>query len=184
MPAKRFKYEIFSYSCIKNISIQVCRQNVRFSLKTDICLFFRPLYVNFDSISIDTEQTAERLCDGFAEYFSYQGALITHVLSFLSHRYGVDRFMIDGQKVDATYLQGATVLLNVTGIALSIGKSHKGQRFNIQIGGNWHNERTILHIAFLLEAISPVKGAIPRSEYLAPLSMRGDGHNLRYTDRL
>jgi len=104
------------------------------------------------------------LRDGFAEYFSYQGALIAHVLSFSSHKHGIDRFVIDGQKVYAAYLQGATVPLNVTGlpgIAPSIGKSHKGQPINIQIGGNWHNERTILHIASLLDVMSSVKGDHP-----------------------
>lgn len=32
---------------------------------------------------------------------------------------------------------------------------------NVQIVGKWHAERTILHIASLLEVFSPVKGSHP-----------------------
>ncbi|MDD7995398.1 amidase [Kosakonia radicincitans] len=113
---------------------------------------------------IDAEQAAERLRDGFAEYFSQYDALITHVLPIPAHKHGVEKFIIDGQKVDATYLQGATVPLNVTGlpgVALPFGKSHEGLPINVQIVGKWHDERTILHIASLLEAVSPVKGSHP-----------------------
>ena len=113
---------------------------------------------------IDAEQAAERLRDGFAEYFSHYDVLITHVLPIPAHKHGVDKFVIDGQEVDATYLQGATVPLNITGlpgIALPFGKSHEGLPINIQIVGKWHDERTILHIASLLESVSPVKGSHP-----------------------
>lgn len=113
---------------------------------------------------IDAEQAAERLRDGFAEYFSQYDALITHVLPIPAHKHGVEKFIIDGQEVDATYLQGATVPLNVTGlpgVALPFGKSHEGLPINVQIVGKWHDERTILHIASLLEAVSPVKGSHP-----------------------
>ncbi|QGY32494.1 amidase [Pantoea cypripedii] len=113
---------------------------------------------------IDAEQAAERLRDGFAEYFSQYDALITHVLPVPAHKHGVDRFVIDGQEVDATYLQGATVPLNVTGlpgVALPFGKSNEGFPINVQIVGKWHTEQIILHIASLLEAVSPVKGSHP-----------------------
>ncbi|MEZ3498543.1 amidase [Pantoea sp. KPR_PJ] len=113
---------------------------------------------------IDAEQGAERLRDGFAEYFSRFDALITHVLPIPAHKHGVDQFVIDGQAVDATYLQGATVPLNVTGlpgISLPFGKSHEGMPINVQIVGKWHDEPLILHVAALLEAVSPVKGSHP-----------------------
>ncbi|MGC6654395.1 MULTISPECIES: amidase [Pantoea] len=116
------------------------------------------------SAYIDAEQAAERLRDGFAEYFSRYDALITHVLPIPAHKHGVDRFVIDGQDVDATYLQGATVPLNVTGlpgVALPFGKSREGLPVNVQIVGKWHDEHVILHIASLLEAVSPVKGSHP-----------------------
>lgn len=112
---------------------------------------------------IEAEQAAERLRDGFEAYFAQYDALITHVLPIPAHKHGVDRFVIDGQEVDATYLQGATVPLNVTGlpgIALPFGKS-QGMPVNVQIVGKWHAESLILHIASLLEAVSPMRGLHP-----------------------
>lgn len=113
---------------------------------------------------IEAEQAAERLRDGYADYFSRYDALITHVLPIPAHKHGVDKFSIDGQIVDATYLQGATVPLNVTGlpgIAMRFGTSKEGLPINVQIVGKWQAESTILHIASLLEGVSPVRDQYP-----------------------
>lgn len=113
---------------------------------------------------IDAEQAAERLRDGYADYFTRFDALITHVLPIPAHKHGVDRFTIDGQAVDATYLQGATVPLNVTGLpglAMRFGTSRDGMPINVQVVGAWQAEATILHIASLLEGVSPVKNLFP-----------------------
>lgn len=113
---------------------------------------------------IDAEQAAERLRDGYADYFSRYDALITHVLPIPAHKHGVEEFVIDGQRVDATYLQGATVPLNVTGlpgVALRFGTSREGLPIAVQIVGKWQAEATILHIAALLEGVSPVRGLHP-----------------------
>ena len=113
---------------------------------------------------IEAEQAAERLRDGYADYFSRYDALITHVLPIPAHKHGVDKFFIDGQTVDATYLQGATVPLNVTGlpgIAMRFGTSKEGLPINVQIVGKWQAESTILHIASLLESVSPVRSQHP-----------------------
>jgi aspartyl-tRNA(Asn)/glutamyl-tRNA(Gln) amidotransferase subunit A len=113
---------------------------------------------------IDAEQAAERLRDGYAEYFRGYDALITHVLPIPAHKHGVEQFMIDGQTVDATYLQGATVPLNVTGlpgISMRFGTSQEGLPINVQIVGSWNAESTILHVASLLEQLSPVAGLRP-----------------------
>jgi aspartyl-tRNA(Asn)/glutamyl-tRNA(Gln) amidotransferase subunit A len=113
---------------------------------------------------IDAEQAAERLRDGYADYFSRYDALITHVLPIPAHRHGVEEFIIDGQTVDATYLQGATVPLNVTGlpgVAMRFGTSKEGLPINVQIVGNWQAESTILHLASLLEGVSPVRNLHP-----------------------
>lgn len=110
------------------------------------------------------EQAAERIRDGYAEYFRHFDALITHVLPIPAHKHGVDAFVIEGQKVDATYLQGATVPLNVTGlpgIAMRFGTSSEGLPINIQLVGSWLAESTILHLAALLESISPVRDLHP-----------------------
>lgn len=113
---------------------------------------------------IDAEQAAERLRDGYADYFSRYDALITHVLPIPAHKHGVGEFVIDGQTVDATYLQGATVPLNITGLpglSMRFGTSREGLPINVQVVGAWQAESTILHIASLLESISPVRSLRP-----------------------
>lgn len=113
---------------------------------------------------IEAEQAAERLRDGYADYFSRYDALITHVLPIPAHKHGVEEFTIDGQTVDATYLQGATVPLNVTGLpglAMRFGTSKEGLPINVQIVGKWQAESTILHVASLLEGVSPVRNLHP-----------------------
>jgi aspartyl-tRNA(Asn)/glutamyl-tRNA(Gln) amidotransferase subunit A len=113
---------------------------------------------------IDAEQAAERLRDGYADYFSRYDALITHVLPIPAHKHGVEEFAIDGQTVDATYLQGATVPLNITGLpglAMRFGTSKEGLPINVQIVGTWQAESTILHLASLLESVSPVRNLHP-----------------------
>jgi aspartyl-tRNA(Asn)/glutamyl-tRNA(Gln) amidotransferase subunit A len=113
---------------------------------------------------IEAEQAAERLRDGYADYFSRYDALITHVLPIPAHRHGAESFVIDGQTVDATYLQGATVPLNVTGLpglAMRFGTSRDGMPINVQVVGAWQAESTILHVASQLEAVSPVRGLHP-----------------------
>ena len=113
---------------------------------------------------IDAEQAAERLRDGYAEYFTKYDALITHVLPIPAHKHGVDTFDINGQTVDATYLQGATVPLNLTGlpgISMRFGTSKEGLPINVQVVGSWHAESTILHLASLLESVSRVRNLHP-----------------------
>ena len=113
---------------------------------------------------IDAEQAAERIRDGYADYFSRYDALMTHVLPIPAHKHGVETFTIDGQTVDATYLQGATVPLNVTGlpgVAMRFGTSKEGLPINVQIVGKWQAESTILHVASLLESVSPVRDLHP-----------------------
>ena len=113
---------------------------------------------------IDAEQAVERLRDGYADYFSRYDALITHVLPIPAHKHGVEEFTIDGQTVDATYLQGATVPLNVTGLpglAMRFGTSKEGLPINVQVVGKWQPESTILHLASLLESISTVRNLHP-----------------------
>jgi Asp-tRNA(Asn)/Glu-tRNA(Gln) amidotransferase A subunit family amidase len=65
----------------------------------------------------------------FAGHFQKYDVLLTHVLPIPAHKHGTEEFVIDGQTVDATYLQGATVPLNVTGlpgIAMRFGTSKEG----------------------------------------------------------
>jgi aspartyl-tRNA(Asn)/glutamyl-tRNA(Gln) amidotransferase subunit A len=113
---------------------------------------------------IHAEQAAERLRDGFAQYFQQYDVLLTHVLPIPAHKHGMEEFIIDGQQVDATYLQGATVPLNVTGlpgIAMRFGTSHEGLPIAVQLVGSWLAESTILHVASLLESVSDVRDLHP-----------------------
>jgi len=113
---------------------------------------------------IDAEQAAERLRDGYAEYFQKYDALVTPVLPLPAHKHGQEEFVINGQKVDATYLQGATVPLNITGlpgISMRFGTSREGLPINVQIVGSWLAESTILSIASMLESVSPVRDLHP-----------------------
>jgi aspartyl-tRNA(Asn)/glutamyl-tRNA(Gln) amidotransferase subunit A len=113
---------------------------------------------------IDAEQAAERIRDGYVEYFRDFDVLITHVLPIPAHKHGVTDFVIDGRKVDATYLQGATVPLNITGlpgISMRFGTSNSGLPINIQVIGSWFEEAMILQVASMLENVSPVRGLHP-----------------------
>lgn len=113
---------------------------------------------------IAAEQAAERLRDGFAEYFHRYDALLTPVLPIPAHKHGQSRFTINGQTVGATYLQGATVPLNVTGLpglSMRFGTSRDGLPINVQLVGSWLAESTILHLASLLESVSPVRDLRP-----------------------
>jgi aspartyl-tRNA(Asn)/glutamyl-tRNA(Gln) amidotransferase subunit A len=113
---------------------------------------------------IDAEQAAERLKDGFAAYFHTYDALLTPVLPVPAYKHGQSEFVINGQTVDATYMQGATVPLNVTGlpgVSLRFGTSSEGMPINVQVVGSWQAESTILHIASLLEQTSPVRDLHP-----------------------
>ena len=113
---------------------------------------------------IEAEQAAERLKDGFAEYFQRYDVLLTPVLPLPAYKHGEAEFAINGQTVDATRMQGATVPLNVTGlpgVSMRFGTSKEGLPHNVQIVGGWHAESTILHVASLLERVSPVSGLHP-----------------------
>jgi aspartyl-tRNA(Asn)/glutamyl-tRNA(Gln) amidotransferase subunit A len=113
---------------------------------------------------IDAEQAAERLRDGYADCFTRYDALLTPVLPLPAHKHGQTEFTINGQTVDATYLQGATVPLNVTGLpglSMRFGTSKEGLPINVQLVSKWLAESTILHLASLLEGVSPVSHLHP-----------------------
>jgi aspartyl-tRNA(Asn)/glutamyl-tRNA(Gln) amidotransferase subunit A len=110
------------------------------------------------------EQAAERLRDGFAEYFQRFDALLCPVLPVPAHEHGLSDFVINGQTVSPDHIQSATVPFNVTGLpALSIrfGTSRDGLPIGVQLVSNWFAESTILHLAALLETASPVRDLHP-----------------------
>jgi aspartyl-tRNA(Asn)/glutamyl-tRNA(Gln) amidotransferase subunit A len=113
---------------------------------------------------IDAEQAAERLKDGYAEYFQKYDALLTPVLPLPAYEHGQSEFQINGQTVDATRVQGATVPLNVTGlpgVSMRFGTSKDGLPINVQIVSSWQAESTALHLASLLEQVRPFRDLHP-----------------------
>ncbi|MCJ2048854.1 amidase [Methylobacterium sp. J-070] len=113
---------------------------------------------------VAAEQAAERLRDGYAAYFRDFDVLLTPVLPVPAHRHGIGDLVVNGETVDLTYLQGATVPLNVTGLpglSMRFGTSREGLPINVQLVGSWQAEATILHAAALLEGVSPVRGLHP-----------------------
>jgi aspartyl-tRNA(Asn)/glutamyl-tRNA(Gln) amidotransferase subunit A len=114
---------------------------------------------------IHAEQAAERLKDGFAQYFQKYDALLTPVLPIPAYKHGQAEFVINGEPVDAISMQGATVPLNVTGlpgVSMRFGTSKEGMPINVQVVGSWQAESTILHIASLLEQVSSVSNLHPQ----------------------
>lgn len=113
---------------------------------------------------VAAEQAAERLRDGYAAYFRTFDVLLTPVLPVPAHRHGIKDLVVNGETVDLTYLQGATVPLNVTGLpglSMRFGTSREGLPINVQLVGSWQAETTILHAASILEGVSPVRGLHP-----------------------
>lgn len=113
---------------------------------------------------VEAEQAGERLRDGFADYFSRYDALLAPVLPIPAHEHRAKTFDINGQTVDATYIMGATVPFNVTGLpalSLRFGTSSAGLPINVQLISTWLAESTVLNLASLLESVSPVRNQHP-----------------------
>ncbi len=113
---------------------------------------------------IDAVQAAERLKDGYAEYFQKYDVLLTPVLPTPSFKHGQTELLINGQTVDVMNIMSATSPLNVTGlpgVSMRFGTSHEGMPIGVQLVGNWQAESTILHVASLLEQVSPVRDLHP-----------------------
>jgi len=113
---------------------------------------------------IDAVQGAERLKDGYAEYFQKYDVLLTPVLPTPSFKHGQAELLINGQTVNVMGIMNITSHLSVTGlpgVSMRFGTSHDGMPIGVQIVGNWQAESTILHIASLLEQVSPVRDLHP-----------------------
>jgi aspartyl-tRNA(Asn)/glutamyl-tRNA(Gln) amidotransferase subunit A len=113
---------------------------------------------------VDAEQAAERLKDGYAEYFQRYDVLLTPVLPTPSFKHRQAQLQIDGQTVDPMGIMSVTSHLSVTGlpgVSMRFGTSHDGMPIGVQIVGSWQAESTILHVASLLEQVSPVRDLHP-----------------------
>jgi aspartyl-tRNA(Asn)/glutamyl-tRNA(Gln) amidotransferase subunit A len=113
---------------------------------------------------IDAVQGAERLKDGYAEYFQKYDVLLTPVLPTPSFEHGQEELLINGQTIGVMGIMNITSHLSVTGlpgVSMRFGTSKEGMPIGVQIVGRWQAESTILHIASLLEKVSPVSGLHP-----------------------
>jgi aspartyl-tRNA(Asn)/glutamyl-tRNA(Gln) amidotransferase subunit A len=113
---------------------------------------------------IDAAQAAERLKDGYAEYFQKYDVLLTPVLPTPFFKHGQAELLINGQTVNIMGIMSATTPLSVTGlpgVSMRFGTSHDGMPIGVQIVGSWQAESTILHVASLLEQVSSVRDLHP-----------------------
>ncbi|RXH58885.1 Aspartyl-tRNA(Asn) amidotransferase subunit A [Granulicella sibirica] len=110
------------------------------------------------------EQAAERLRDGFAEYFQRYDALLCPVLPLPAHAHGLSEFVINGQRVPAAHSLSATVPFNVTGLpglSIRFGTSGEGLPIGVQLVSRWFAESTILYLGSVLEGVSPARNLWP-----------------------
>ncbi|CAB3746250.1 amidase [Paraburkholderia humisilvae] len=113
---------------------------------------------------VQAEQQAETLRDGFAAYFQRYDALLCPVTPVAAHAHDAEAFVINGQSVSSLHVMHATAPFSVTGLpALSMrfGTSRDGLPVAVQLVSPWLAESTILHLASLLEVVSPVRDLHP-----------------------
>lgn len=113
---------------------------------------------------VHAQQAADRLKDGFAEYFQRYDALLCPVVPIPAHGHAVSEIVINGKSESILQIIGATVALNVTGLpglSIRFGTSRDGLPIAVQLVSTWWAESTILHLAALLETASPVRDLHP-----------------------
>jgi aspartyl-tRNA(Asn)/glutamyl-tRNA(Gln) amidotransferase subunit A len=109
---------------------------------------------------VAAEQQAERLRDGFVDFFQRYDALLCPVTTVPAFEHAATELVINGQTVSTLNVMKATVPFNITGLpALSMrfGTSRDGLPVSVQIVGPWLGESTILNLGAQLEVESTVK---------------------------
>lgn len=113
---------------------------------------------------VQAEQGAERMRDGFAQYFQRYDALLCPVTPVPATVHGATALAIAGVPVSPLNIMLATVPFNVTGLpalAMRFGTSRDGLPVAVQVVAPWLAESTVLHLAALLESVSPVRHSHP-----------------------
>ncbi|MEU9383271.1 amidase [Streptomyces sp. NPDC048279] len=113
---------------------------------------------------VGAEQGVERLRDGFARYFQHYDALLLPVTTIPAHEHQLGQFTLDGRTMGAFHVSSTTVPFNLTGhpaLSMRFGTSSDGMPIGVQLVANSYAESTILHLASLLESLSPVRDQYP-----------------------
>ncbi|MEV7325914.1 amidase [Streptomyces sp. NPDC093970] len=113
---------------------------------------------------VQAEQAVERLRDGFAEYFHHYDALLMPVTTIPAHEHQLSEFTLDARTMGAFHVSSTTVPFNLTGhpaLSMRFGTSSDGMPIGVQLVAKPYAESTILHLASLLETLSPVRDQHP-----------------------
>jgi aspartyl-tRNA(Asn)/glutamyl-tRNA(Gln) amidotransferase subunit A len=106
------------------------------------------------------EQGVERLRDGMVDFFHQYDVLLLPVTTIPAHEHQLGQFTVDGRTVGAFHVSSTTVPFNLTGhpaLSMRFGTSSDGMPIAVQLVANLHADSTILHVASLLESLSPVR---------------------------
>ncbi|BAN26432.1 amidase [Caballeronia insecticola] len=113
---------------------------------------------------VEAEQQIEAMRDGFAHFFQRYDALLCPVTPVPAHAHDAAEFVIDGQSVSSLHVMDATAPLSVTGLpglSMRFGTSSDGLPIGVQLVSTWFAESTVLHLASVLESVSPVRDLHP-----------------------
>lgn len=81
-----------------------------------------------------------------------------------AHKHGTTELTLVGKTLSIFHVMSTTVPFNLTGLpALSMrfGTTSEGPPIGVQQAASWYAASTILHLASLLESLSPARGLHP-----------------------